>query len=106
MVRCLRKEKRVILVASSISLLLNSCDWGILGSSPEPDVIRPPKLDPIEKAIEPNLTTPPTAKFLESRPGFLFNPYTGNIVDVRGLASGLLVRDPEDPDKAHTFYVP
>ena len=86
--------------------MMNSCDWGILGSNPDSVVVRPSIIDPIEKAIEPVLTTPPTAKLLDRRPGFVFNPYTGNIVDVRGLASGLLVRDPEDPDKAHTFYVP
>ena len=103
-----------MIAASSLSLMMSSCDWGILGSSPDSVVVRPPMIDPIVnpivnpivKAIEPEQTTPPTAKLLDSRPGFVFNPYTGNIVDVRGLASGLLVRDPEDPDKAHTFYVP
>ncbi len=93
---------------------MNSCDWGGLGSSPDPVVVPPPIINPtinpieksIGKSIEPELTTPPTAKFLDSRPGFVFNPYTGNIVDVRGLNSGQLVRDPEDPEKTHTFYVP
>ena len=103
-----KKQTMLALTAMSVSLMLSGCDWGIIGSSPEPVVIRPPVLNPTG---QPTLVTeevkgPPTAKALASRPGYVFNPYTGNIVDVQGLSSGLLVRDPEDSDKTHTFYVP
>jgi hypothetical protein len=48
----------------------------------------------------------PTAAAVPGKPGFVFNPYTHNIVDVKGIASGRLCRDPEDPDPAHKFRVP
>lgn len=37
---------------------------------------------------------------------FVFNPYTENLVDVRGIPSGTLVRDPEDSDPKHVFRIP
>lgn len=40
------------------------------------------------------------------KPGFVFNPWTKNQVDVRGIPSGTLVRDPYDDDKTHKFRVP
>lgn len=48
----------------------------------------------------------PTAAVVPGKPGFVFNPYTHNIVDVKGIASGKLCRDPEDPDPSHKFRVP
>lgn len=48
----------------------------------------------------------PTAAAVPGKPGFVFNPYTHNIVDVKGIASGKLVRDPEDNDPTHKFRVP
>ncbi|NWK54353.1 hypothetical protein HW115_01930 [Verrucomicrobiaceae bacterium N1E253] len=48
----------------------------------------------------------PTASPVPGKPGFVFNPYTHNIVDVKGIASGKLCRDPEDPDETHKFRVP
>ena len=48
----------------------------------------------------------PTASAVPGKPGFVFNPYTHNIVDVKGIASGKLVRDPEDSDPSHKFRVP
>jgi len=48
----------------------------------------------------------PTAAAVPGKPGFVFNPYTHNIVDVKGIAPGRLCRDPEDPDSAHKFRVP
>ena len=38
--------------------------------------------------------------------GFVFNPWTNNVVDVRGLPPGTLVRDPVDSDQTHKFRVP
>ncbi|NIP94807.1 MAG: hypothetical protein GWO24_15710, partial [Akkermansiaceae bacterium] len=40
------------------------------------------------------------------RPGFFFNPWTKVPVDLRGIPSGTLVRDPMDPDLNHKFRVP
>ncbi len=48
----------------------------------------------------------PTASSVPGKPGFVFNPYTHNIVDVKGIGSGKLVRDPEDSDSTHKFRVP
>lgn len=48
----------------------------------------------------------PTASPVPGKPGFVFNPYTHNIVDVKGIASGKLCRDPEDADATHKFRVP
>lgn len=48
----------------------------------------------------------PTASAVPGKAGFVFNPYTHNIVDVKGIASGKLVRDPEDNDPTHKFRVP
>ena len=43
---------------------------------------------------------------IPGKEGFVFNPYTNNPVDVRGIPSGTLVRDPQDPNKDHKFRVP
>lgn len=48
----------------------------------------------------------PTATAVPGKAGFVFNPYTQNIVDVKGIGSGKLVRDPEDGDPTHKFRVP
>ena len=48
----------------------------------------------------------PTASAVPGKPGFVFNPYTHNIVDVKGIGSGRLCRDPEDADPTHKFRVP
>lgn len=61
------------------------------------DVPTPPKPD------KPNY---PTASAVPGKAGFVFNPYTHNIVDVKGIASGKLCRDPEDSDPTHKFRVP
>lgn len=47
----------------------------------------------------------PFAVGLPGKPGFVLNPYTNTVVDVRGLRAGTLVRDPDD--KANrAFRVP
>ena len=48
----------------------------------------------------------PTAKPVPGRPGYVFNPYTNQIVDVRGLPPGQLVRDPADPVPNRQFRTP
>ncbi len=52
---------------------------------------------------------PPAVKFaapIPDKPGFVYNPFTQNQVDVRGIPSGTKVRDPHDPNPAHVFRVP
>ena len=46
------------------------------------------------------------ATLIPGKEGFVFNPFTNNPVDVRGIPSGTLVRDPQDPNKDHKFRVP
>ncbi|MEK6195798.1 MAG: hypothetical protein N2F24_16405 [Deltaproteobacteria bacterium] len=55
---------------------------------------------------KPNKPNYPTASAVPGKDGFVFNPYTHNIVDVKGIASGKLCRDPEDSDPTHKFRVP
>ena len=64
--------------------------------------------------VDPNVTggtptapaTYPYATKVPGKQGFVFNPYTKNQVDVRGIPQGTLVRDPYDSDKTHKFRVP
>ena len=48
----------------------------------------------------------PFGVVLPGKPGYILNPYTNSIVDVRGLRAGTLVRDPRDPVRNRTFRVP
>jgi hypothetical protein len=48
----------------------------------------------------------PYALPIPGKDGFVFNPYTNNPVDVRGIPSGTLVRDPQDSNGDHKFRVP
>lgn len=50
--------------------------------------------------------TAPTAAPVPGRPGFCFTPFTYNIVDVRGIPPGTLVKDPMDPNSARVFRAP
>lgn len=44
---------------------------------------------------------------IPGKEGFVFNPFTNNPVDVRGIPSGSLVYDPQDPNKdRNRFRVP
>jgi hypothetical protein len=52
---------------------------------------------------------PAVVKFaapVPNKAGFVYNPYTNNQVDVRGIPSGTKVRDPHDTNPAHVFRVP
>ncbi len=59
----------------------------------------------------PKPTTPPknhpVAAAVPGKPGFVFSPFNNKVVDVRGIASGTLVADPQYPaaEKKH-FRVP
>ena len=46
------------------------------------------------------------AKPVPGREGYVFNPHTGGIVNVKGVQGGMLVRDPNDPNPNHVFRVP
>jgi len=60
----------------------------------------------LPKPSKPARVSYPTATAVPGKEGFVFNPYTQNIVDVKGIGSGKLVRDPEDTDSTHKFRVP
>lgn len=83
---------------------------GVTDASATVDATGTPSVD--NKPAEENKpTTPPvvkikTAKKVPNREGFVFNPYTYNQVDVRGIPSGTKVRDPHDSNPAHVFKVP
>lgn len=65
----------------------------------------------ITDSVKPKTTTPPknhpVAAAVPGKPGFVFSPFNHKVVDVRGIASGTLVADPQYPpaDKKH-FRVP
>lgn len=67
---------------------------------------------PIEKKIDPTPSDPvkpgyPRAIPIPGKAGYVFNPFTNNPVDVRGIPSGTLVEDPQDPNGSkHRFRVP
>ncbi|MGJ8673213.1 hypothetical protein [Rubritalea sp.] len=95
---------------------LSSCGlFGLnLGSSPEvsqsTETVLPKETDDgniSDELIKPvEHTIRPIAEPVPGRAGYVINPFTGNIVDVRGLSAGILVRDPQDPEKANSFRVP
>jgi hypothetical protein len=67
---------------------------------------------PTENIVEPPKTpTPPknhpVSAAVPGKPGFVFSPFNNKVVDVRNIASGTLVADPQYPaaDKKH-FRVP
>jgi hypothetical protein len=68
----------------------------------KPDKPAPPKID---KPTPPK-TTYRTAKEIVGKPGYVYNPWTNKAVDIRGIPSGELVVDPQDPNPNHKFRVP
>lgn len=57
----------------------------------------------------PPVVKPSVVKFaapVPNKAGFVYNPFTHNQVDVRGIPSGTKVRDPHDANPAHIFRVP
>jgi hypothetical protein len=95
----------------SVVLITSSC-----GSSPveEPVISRPVPLLPTQftqpvssnQTAIPVNTAIPLANRVAGRPGFVFNPYNQNMVEVSGISSGTKVRDPQDQDPSHIFVVP
>lgn len=72
-------------------------------SKPKMTTSSTPTSSIIKPVVKPSY---PTATAVPGKPGFVFNPYTHNTVNVQGVASGRLVRDPEDADTSHKFRVP
>ncbi len=63
----------------------------------------------VKKVTPPKPAAPKVVKNASKVPGkagFVFNPYTNNQVDVRGIPSGTKVRDPHDSNPTHVFRVP
>ncbi len=63
------------------------------------------------QSVKPKLPVvrPGVVKFaapVPNKAGFVYNPFTHNQVDVRGIPSGTKVRDPHDANPAHIFRVP
>ena len=71
------------------------------GSSDTADVIPPIKRDPVKRTSKYR-----TARAIVTKPGYVFNPWTNKAVDVRGIPSGTLIRDPNDGNPDHKFRVP
>ncbi len=72
-------------------------DWRVKAAS---------RYTPQEAKPDVNPTGPPTAVKIPGKPGFVYNPFNKNEVDVDGIPPGTKVRDPFDPDQSHIFRVP
>ena len=75
-----------------------------------PSVINPATTSDQTPSVETNTNrkkTYQTARKIPGKSGYVFNPWTMEPVDVRGIPSGSLVQDPNDPNKSiHRFRVP
>ena len=61
---------------------------------------------PVTKTVKTKKNYP-VARKIPGKSGFVYNPYTNEAVDVRGLPSGALAHDPSDPNKSiHKFRLP
>lgn len=67
----------------------------------KPDPTPKPEPAPVDKP-KPKY---PTSTSIPGKDGHVFNPYTNNPVDVRGIPSGSLVTDPNDGE-GRKFRVP
>jgi len=110
----IRMKKILLAPLTIITVLLNSC-----GSSPDvPEEIIPvinesyvesndsDEFVSFEQTAIPVNSAIPLATPVAGRPGFVFNPFNQNMVDVEGLRAGMKVTDPQDPDPSHIFVVP
>lgn len=64
----------------------------------------PPKRETVKKPDTGNKPGYPRAIPIPGKDGYVFNPYTNNPVDVRGIPSGTLVKDPQDPEGSKNFF--
>ena len=65
------------------------------------DPVKPKTREPIKPQSKYR-----SAMAIPGKPGFVFNPWTNKSVDVRGIPSGTLIRDPNDGNPDHKFRVP
>lgn len=72
-------------------------------SSSKPTVSKPTVSKPKPR---PTTSKYRTAVSIPGKSGYVFNPWTNKAVDVRGLPSGQLIRDPNDSNPSHKFRVP
>lgn len=79
---------------------------GVIESDIVPSPIVKPSADEAAKMKVKDENGYLTSVPIEDQQGYIFNPYTYNVVDVRGVPSGALVRDPMDPNPEHKFKVP
>ena len=79
-------------------------DLGLPSGTTEVDKTSPPVLPTVPDIVKPKVIK--YAAMVPGKEGFVFNPYTSNQVDVRGIPSGTKVRDPHDANPAHIFRVP
>ncbi len=103
------KLKDIITIIALSAMFLNSCasgpEYEDVGMS---NPITEPSFEPVsdsQTAIPINPAIP-VANRVAGRPGYVFNPYNQNIVEVNGLASGTKVQDPLDPNPSNIFLVP
>ena len=68
---------------------------------PKPKTTTAPPKKVIPKSVVTKFAAP-----VPGKTGFVYNPYTHNQVDVRGIPSGTKVRDPHDSNPSHIFKVP
>lgn len=86
---------------SSSSTTSKTSSSGSSSSEPKSGTSQPVKREPVKPSSKY-----PTAKKIPGKDGLVFNPWTNKTVDVRGIASGTLIRDPNDGNPAHKFRVP
>ncbi|MEN8774573.1 MAG: hypothetical protein ABF379_06270 [Akkermansiaceae bacterium] len=80
----------------------------IAANSNSPTAVPRPTPQPRVPSTPQEEPTPPeykTAKRVPDRAGYVFNPWTNQEVDVRGIPEGSLVRDPNDSNKDHKFRI-
>lgn len=70
-----------------------------------------PSAKPGTPSAPPKPTPPPadeipTAQKAPGRPGYVLSPYTGKLMLVRGVPSGVVVPDQTSPDSGKKFRVP
>jgi hypothetical protein len=70
-----------------------------------------PSTKPGTPSAPPKPTPPPaddipTAQKAPGRPGYVLSPYTGKLMLVRGVPSGVVVPDQTSPDSGKKFRVP
>lgn len=69
--------------------------------SPQPD----PGPEPQPPAPKPSPPAEhPVALPVPGRPGFVFSPFNNKVLDVSGLASGMLVADPHYPAAERKYF--